>query len=427
MSGSSHFKNASKKQLTPSLLRENLERKLQSIERLGERAPQPRAEFRGTNSYKVPYYESGHSAYGSFSALYLYSSPEHDGWEKPTKRIIDPQPPSRTGGVVGPEMDYSVRARNMPIIFIKQMKDNALRLEINGRKVFQDIFNILFTNRVFEHPSRRPKVGCSPTYHWTELQVKTWTEFAHKMGIQYHGKHEYNFPKGCLGKAIHGSYYSVRAPWPYKKTIEGREVIPYFEVPRVKGSSKRSELSRIKRGIARYRRLEVKPIDFSSLLVQRRIKSKKEIFFEYSKIPKGSRPPVSVFLRDYEKCLSLNTYCTKQVPCIVKDALSKLAMRVSKIYPDKPWIVNEKQEVFKPTYTVRANLPITQVQQNKLIAVAFEGDDDNVRAMYTTARGSRVHKVPGLARFLSTLDASLKGVKPGSRLGKFTLGEWNAD
>lgn len=328
---------------SPSSMRENLERKLKKIASYGDKMPQPRAEFRGNRRGKVPYYEAkeGHLPYDAVSAYWTYGTKDVDpSWAKPTKRVIPQVPPSRTGGVVGPEMDWSVRARNMPIIFIKQMKQYG----IPTNPIYQKIFNILFTNREFVHPRNRPKVGCSPTFHWTDFQVETWTKLANYLGVQYHGKHDYTFPKGCLGKAIGGSYYYERKPWPKPGTKEDH--CPFF---RLSTGGKRSEFSRIKRSLRKIKDVAVKPIDFSRLLCVRREKTAREIRASWNR----SEKTFSEHRESIPLILSLDTKKPHPVPEIVLDAIKRMAKSVCKVYPEKPWIVERPLE----PYRVRLELP----------------------------------------------------------------------
>jgi hypothetical protein len=339
MSGSKSHKNAAKQQ-PPSSLRETLERKFKIAERAGNPL-HSHARNSVASRNKVPYYESpgGHHPYDSHSAMYTYliRGDQYESWAKPTKRDYIPVPPSRTGGPVGPDIDWSVRARNMPIIFIKQMKHMAVHISFNGRKVYQDYFNILFTNREFVPPNKRPKVGCSPTFHWTDHQVKTWTKLAHYIGVHYHGKRDYTFPKGTLGKAVKGSYYRENKPWPLFRS-DGTDHMPFFPHP-PKVGRKRSEFARISRALSKVHKGDICPIDVSKVLLQRRVLPRKRINRLYHESDR------TVSAREFREaipyCLSVSIGPPMQVSPIVRRALRNMFSRVTKFEPVKSWFTEE--------------------------------------------------------------------------------------
>jgi len=427
MSGPKSHKNGVKT-TSPSSLRENLQRKLEIIRGLSE-PPHNSARNSGVRRGKVPYYESadGHHPYDGSSAMYLYlmKGEEYESWAKPTKRIIPPLPPNnRTGGRVGPEIDWSVRARNMPIIFIKQMKHTGVFVKIGGRRIFQEYFNILFTNREFVHPKNRPKVGCSPTFHWTDFQVKTWTEMAHKLGVHYHGKHDYTFPKGCLGIARKGSYYTSNAhPWPYETTDkEGNKHVPFYKVP--KKGRKRSDKKRIERALAKVRRAEVKPIDFKDVLVQRKVMSRKSINRLYNKSDRSMT--IREFRDSIPDCLSVNIGPPMPVSPIVRRSIRTLCSRAQKFDPDKPWIVPEPPVVIR-----NVQQPFSKRDKSRLMAT-YCGDGRyyitraNLDNSHNVRNGHNPEKVKNTLNSINAfIDEASDEEEVYGQYGYSGLGDWN--
>jgi len=378
-----------------SSLSETLQRKLEIYEAYCDKPSQPRAEFRGKRI--VPYYEDahGHEPQTGLSALLLYGNRDKDEWAKPIKRKKLPQFPTRKGGIVGPEMDHSVKARNMPIIFIKQMIDKTRYIQVKGRFIYREILDVLFqADREFHHPSLRPKVGCYPTFNWTDFQVKTWTDFAHKMGIHFSGLTEYSFPKGCLGIARGGSYYPSKTPWP--RPGDERKLVPFFF-----RSGKRSESSRIMRSLKRIAKLEVRPVDFKDVLVKRRIYSRREInrlFYNQTDVKS-----IREFRESIPYCLSVNIGPPMQVSTIVKRSIRNLATRAKKFEPSLPWFSD-----VVPSYTRPMLLAPTKAQGERYRRIAT----------LTTANGGQIMNMigPGPQAFL--VDSETQGLikNPGDKM-----------
>jgi hypothetical protein len=367
MSGSKSHKNAFKAN-TPSSLKENLQRKLEIIREIGN-FPHNHARNSVVKRNRVPYYEpvGGHSHYDGSNAMYTYlmKGDEYAEWAKPTKRVKIPPIPSRTQGIVGPEIDWSVRARNMPIVFIKQMAHVGTLTKVNGRAIFQEYFDILFSNREFVHPKHRPKIGCSPTFNWTDHQVKTWTMLANSLGVKYAGKTDYSFPKACLGYSGKGNYGSrPNQPWPTTRVVNGEEFIPLYRIP--KRGRKRSELSRIKRSLAKVNKFEVGYLDFKNVLTRRRVLSRKRINFLYSQTDRSQ--PISEFRDSIPYCLSVSIGPPMQVSDIVKRSLRKLCSRVCKIEPSESWVPDKAPVVHR-----RLTAPITHRKMGRLMA-SYCGD-----------------------------------------------------
>lgn len=367
MSGSKSHKNVQSTK-SPSSLKENLQRKLEIIREIGN-FPHSSARNSGAKRNRVPYYEpvGGHSHYDGSNAMYTYlmKGDEYSEWAKPTKRLKIPPIPSRTQGIVGPEIDWSVRARNMPIVFIKQMAHVGTLTKVNGRAIFQEYFDVLFSHREFVHPKHRPKIGCSPTFNWTDHQVKTWTMLANSLGVKYNGKTEYSFPKACLGYSGRGNYGSrPNQPWPITRVVDGKEFIPFYRIP--KQGRKRSEYARIARSLKKVSSFEVGFLDFKNVLVQRRVLSRKRINFLYHNSDRSMS--ISEFRDTIPYCLSVSIGPPAQVSSIVKRSLRKLCSRVCKLDPVSPWIPSTP-----PVIKRRLSLPTSHRKAGRLMA-SYCGD-----------------------------------------------------
>jgi hypothetical protein len=244
----------------------------------------------------------------------------------------------------------------MPIIFIKQMKDKAYHIRnANGNYPYRIAYDTLFpTGSHFDIEARyRPQIGCVPTRFWDDVQVKTWSKLANHIGVMYSGEREYSFPRGTLGKTIHGSYYSVNKPWPVfsKPGSEGTEVFPFFDRPRSKA---RSETSRILRSFKKIKKMEIVPFDFQANLIIRREKTSREI---RSLWRKDGRPcPYQEYAATIPLCLCLNTRRPAPIPNIVLESLKKIAKSTSKLLPSSPWQIPAADPI-QPKYTLSVFQP----------------------------------------------------------------------
>lgn len=414
--------DGSKQAPSSSSLRRTPARKRRSNTADCDRQTQPRAEFRGER--RDPYYVSYHGSYDPVNM-----PPKGFKVDRPSTREqpyavreIPPyiQSPS-SGPVTG--FDESVRARNMPIVFIKQMRDKALFIKTEkGFPFYATAYDMLFKdfNNFYVEAKNRPQIGCIPTFNWTDDQVRIWSTLAKHIGVQYSGKREYSFPKGCLGKTIHGSYYSVNKPWPRFSgpDTEGREIFPFMTKPR---SGRRSSLSRQFRSIKRSaKKAVVKPLDFSTLLTERRCKSRKEINLLWYQSDRSLS--ITEFRNSFPKILSLNTKKPLQVSAIVKDSLKKLGRRVSKFVPDLPWLQPKKLE-----YTVSFRQPQNRVRSGRLnVWVSADGNlylnhanISNIHIVDISKRDAVRLKVENLQKKIDLEEDQ------GGYQGPYTLGGWD--
>jgi hypothetical protein len=392
----------------------------------GENRPQPRAEFRGKgrDAYYTPY----HGSYSPYTC--------HPDWDNMKDRRLSTrsQPyavreeiPWVESPVSGPVtgFDKSVRARNMPILFIKQMKDRALFIKTDkGYPFYAKVYDLCFKDYgdFYVEAKNRPKIGCIPTFNWNDEQVSAWSKLAKHIGVQYSGKREYSFPKGCLGEMSHGRSYSTRKPWPRFSDPDdkGREIFPFFETPR-----RRSDTSRQYRSLRRkVKQATVKPLDFTSLLVQRKVETRaqiKQLWWNSDR-----RMSFREFRDSRPNCLSLNTKKPLQVSRIVMDSLMKLGSRVSKFIPDLPWIKPKKLE-----YKIQFHQPLNRERAGRLNV--WVSIDKNIYVNHGNISNIHIISDPKLREHVRKKVEDLQSMvdydedhNDGYR-GPATLGRWDSD
>jgi hypothetical protein len=401
----------------------------------GDSQTQPRAEFRGPKH--SPYYVSYHGTYDPVNLPpkgYSAGSKPSTRNQPYAKREEPPYIPSPSSGPVGPDLDWSVRARNVPIIFVKQLRDKGgLLTTKDGSRPYMIAFNTLFSdfNNFYVEAKYRPKIGCVPTRSWTDAQVRTWTKLAHHIGVQYSGKREYSFPKGTLGETVAGSYYSRNVPWPTPGS-EGSKIFPFFERPR---SGRRSESSRILRSFKKIKKMEVTPFDFQANLIVRREKTCREIRNSYWKTDRSI--PFREYRNSVPLVLCLNTRRPAKVPDIVLGALRRIAVRTQKMLPSSPWVV-PKADPIQPKYTVSVHNPPNKQVVHRLRAVMCS--DGNIYSQRSSVDGrvnlmvrrpdltseQLMHAIRKTAAFQSKFDSYYPQDPPDDEAPSI-LGGWDDD
>jgi len=393
MSGSSHL--ADRRQATPSSssLRKTPLRKQRSTGPYGNKGSQPCAEFHG-NRKKLPSYAADHSCFDPVDILghkpYKTVKGVNDTYKK--RKPLPLPENNRRSGVVGPEPDYSVRGRNLPIIFAKQIRHAWTDTLPNSKEIWIAIETLFLDPNRTLLGAERPNAGCHQTRRWTDAQVKTWTKLANWLGVQFSGNREYAFPKGALGRTAYGFYHhDARKPFPWPGTVHASAHAqgPTFRVPGRK--RKRSAEKRIERRFKRLHKVEVSYLDFKDVLCQRRTMSRKQINSAYAKDTLGLS--ISEYRKQIPTVLSLSIGPAMQISDVVKRALKNLASRVKKFDPGKTWI--EKEPV---TSTVRFSSPLTWTRYSRLRAM-YSADGN----IYLN-RGAMSGKETALMRFGSKSD-----------------------
>jgi hypothetical protein len=305
----------------------------------GDNRPQPRAEFRGND----PWYTGFHGTYDP-----VFSAQDKNALnfsDQPYQaRVPRLKFDTRTSGVVGPEIDWSVKARNLPIVFEKQFRDVGRHTHPKLRQVYDILFDDYLNNRKkFVEAKYRPNVGCVLTRFWSDKQVQTWTEFAHLYGVTFHGDMEYNFPRDIVGYKVGVGYHSSHMPWP--KPGEQGPLKPFtFSHLSNRRKRKRSEFSRMLRKLksSENKMCRITPLDLSSVLVTRRSKSSREI-------RRDARLKGVTFQQEAEATpliltVNLGRHKPAAAPSIVVASLKSMVARPQKFIHDRSWISPTKLE-----------------------------------------------------------------------------------
>jgi len=369
----------------------------------GDRTSQPRAEFRGNRRRKpIRPYAPSHSGFddslegtrlGSAGHILRRCKREPFPLDKPRSEIVTPADA------------HTVRQRNVPIIFRKQLAT------VNRRPVVDKVWKTLFPTTLWNSPraEHRPNTGCIQTRFWTDAQVKVWGEFANYYGIRYSGKTEYQFPRGLLGVLSYGEYYSSSIPWPDPR----KGAIPPHSFPRAK--SKRSEFARIKRSLLRGSKcLVVKPLDFTQLLVPKRRESRSTLYLEWISRREGT---FREYLDAQPRVLALNFRgIYTETPEIVKESLKRIAKSAVKMFPDRTWIgsTNLSYSMSAPRPLPRERVKLFREKCGRL-SVTFSPDGyiyatrakvDNYQTIHDRWPDSHLAKLPPRAKVLEMGDAA---------------------
>lgn len=339
----------------------------------GNNRSHPRAEFRG----KDPWYTGFHGRYDPvFSAQDKNAVSFSD--QPYQARVPRLKFDTRTSGVVGPELDWSVKARNLPIVFEKQFRERGRYTHPKLRQVYDILFDSYLNDRKkFVEAKYRPNVGCILTRFWSEEQVRTWTEFANLYGVQFHGTLEYVFPRDIVGYKVGMGYHATNEPWP-EPGSQGPLRAFTFSCLTNRRKRKRSEFSRMMRRLRNLQKkwVNIKPLDISSVLVTRREKSSRQIRRE----SRLEGVPFKEIADKTPLCLTVNLgrHKTHPAPPIVVASLKSMVSKPQKMFHDLSWInprkVEYKAKIFRPLPSI-----IKRVKLGKL--TPFFSRDGNIYAI----------------------------------------------
>lgn len=301
--------------------------------KLGSKAPwkghKSRAEFRDNQKTRKPrlYYEPEH---GSHNELFVHPKATRANEMPYTKRKELPLDIHRTGVVTLADAK-SVRLRNLPLLFSKQLSAVG---RYHGPAILKKVYKILFpTGHLYksQDPAYRPKAGCIQTYFWDDVQVETWAHFANSYGITYSGRTEYMFPRGLLGKLVHNSVYESNVPWP-----DIRNLGSLMPITKVKfNNHRRSDYRRMMRALRlRSKEFTVRPLRIEQVLTVRKVLTKREIDLRYD-----HSCPISQFRESIPNCLSIRFGKPAQVPQIVLESLRRIYSTPKKFFHDLTWLL----------------------------------------------------------------------------------------
>jgi len=97
----------------------------------------------------------------------------------------------RCSGIVGPEPDYEVIYSDIPFKELER---------------FFDVCGYSHMSKVFPRNGKyTSRTGCIHTSGMQLKHIRTWTNFANRVGIEFHSKNGYKFPKGIKKEPIEGS------------------------------------------------------------------------------------------------------------------------------------------------------------------------------------------------------------------------------
>jgi len=201
------------------------------------------------------------------------------------KRLGNPSQRPRVSGVVGPELDWSVRYSNVPLRLFRLITAwNAgcphwIMLAFTTPPP-TEVSNELKSAsdapywKVDERSAKtRPKAGCTRTFDWTDAQVSVWTRFCHVYGIQFAGKADYKVPKALLisnDDAARGDRHMLVNRWPKDiETVKTSGLEDFRFMKQLGYNPKHNRKVGKNHRFIRRRRFVVKPTTIDDLMVIR--------------------------------------------------------------------------------------------------------------------------------------------------------------
>lgn len=150
--------------------------------------------------------EHGRHSVGGIPTMKTMVGNDHGSFDEFTspyktrvKRVpIRDYPDCRTSGPVGPELDFSIRNRDLekaPVCALLGLPTKGYKGTPQGVPSFLSQWEDVRKQNTRLFAEFRPKPGCFRTFDMSDIQVLQWTEFAMRHGIEYKNSRSYSFPK----------------------------------------------------------------------------------------------------------------------------------------------------------------------------------------------------------------------------------------